>query len=173
MKPFSITEKILACATVACFAAGVLIVMGGASFFKTTNGMITEHGGFAMKLKNVGGGTLNRGTVVSLSTVEASAFSACPANGTCAIGLVYDSAVTLNGSGWIVTTGVGYALAKDGTAVTTGNWVGMSDVAGRIYDGGTTCDPSNPTVYARGVGHALATCAMGTAVSVLICFQHN
>lgn len=91
----------------------------------------TPDGGFAIRLTNNTGASSIKGTVVSACTNSPECVMLTPASWANPIGIIAESGVGTNQPVWVVTSGRALVLLKDGTSATNGNWVYMSDTAGR------------------------------------------
>ena len=112
--------------------AGQLIASGGPGVLEAWSEVIvTPLGGICIRLLNKTGVASVLGTVVQADTVNDNAFKVCEANGVQPIAVVYQVGVADGSLCWIVVIGVAQVLLKDTTLSTKGNWVKVSDVAGR------------------------------------------
>jgi hypothetical protein len=131
------------------------------------NGKIgwTSEGGLAVRLTNKTGSASVKGDIVRASTGTNEAFSQAPADSDEPIGIVYESGIADGSECLIVISGRAQVLLKNSTAATRGNWVKVSDAAGRAD--ATNAAPPGGTVAAleehmREVGHALESITAGT-----------
>ena len=112
--------------------AGQMMASGGTGLIETwTEVAITPLGGICIRLENRTGGISVLGTVVQADTVNDNAFKVCDASGPQPIGVVYEAGVAIGTLCWFVVYGIAQVLLKDATLSTKGNWVYVSDVAGR------------------------------------------
>lgn len=127
--------------------------------------MITEDGGFAIRLINKTGSATVKGTLVVAATGSSNAFSTAPANSELVLGIVYENGIADGSLCYVVVSGIANVLAKNSVspAPTSSYWVGASDVAGRAY-----FNDGNPgtTAHDREIGHCIETKASGTDVLV-------
>jgi hypothetical protein len=131
--------------------------------------MITDAGGFAVRLINKTGVNSVKGTLVRASTTPGG-FSASVADGRQAFGAVYQAGVADGSLAWVTVSGVAEVLLEDGTASTAGNWCrGSAAVAGRATM--NAADPSSTTVHEREIGHCIETKAQGVSV-IAKCIMH-
>lgn len=125
----------------------------------------TPDGGIAIRLINDSGANSIRGTIVSASLNVDAGFRTVGANSIVPFGVVYESDIPDGQYCWVVIQGMADVLLKDGTGSTRGNWVGVSDTAGRAdassHPGST---PPDAAVHNREIGHCLQTVAAGTDV---------
>lgn len=113
-------------------APGQLMASGGPGQVETWSEVaITPIGGICIRLLNKTGVASVLGTVVQADTVNDNAFKACGADGLMAIAVVYQVGVADGSLCWVVVYGIAQVLLKDATLSTRGNWVYVSDVAGR------------------------------------------
>lgn len=137
---------------------------------------ITELGGIAVKLTNKTGAASVKGTVVEADTTTDDAFKVADADGNHPIGVVYDDGVADGSECWVVISGIADVLLKDATASTHGNWVQMSDVAGRAD--ATVANPPAGGVaqldnHMEEVGHCLESRGADTDVLARVCLHFN
>lgn len=130
---------------------------------------LTPEGGFAILLNNKTGGTSVKGSIVAVGAAVASSVILAPANSEVNIGVIYNAGVADGADVWVVTHGMADVLLKDGQAGVMGQWVGVSDVAGRAY---CTSAPGTTSEHNREVGHCMQTISSGTGV-VMRCHLHQ
>ena len=113
-------------------ANGQFMISGGpGQIEKWAEVAITPLGGICIRLLNKTGGASVLGTVVQADTVNDNAFKICEGDGVQPIGIVYESGVADGTLCWFVIIGIAQVLLKDATASLKGNWVYVSDAAGR------------------------------------------
>ncbi len=137
---------------------------------------ISELAGIALKHINKTGVASVKGTIVEASTTTDDAFQVSGANGNHSIGVVYEDGVADGDECWIIIYGVADVLLKDTTLSAHGNWVFVSDVAGRAD--ATLADPTAGGVaqldqHMREVGHCLESKAADTDVLARVCIHFN
>jgi len=129
---------------------------------------LTPEGGIAIYLTNKTGSASIKGTVIEASAGTDNSFGVAPSNAVDPIGVVYDDGIADGELCRIVVAGRAQVLLKDTTGSTRGNWVEVSDVAGRAN--ATLASPNQVTHFAE-VGHSLETKTGGTNV-LLFCMIH-
>lgn len=137
---------------------------------------ISELGGIAKKMINKTGVASVKGTVVETSTTTDDAFQIADADGNHQFGVVYDDGIADGSECWVIIYGVADVLLKDATLSAHGNWVFMSDVAGRVD--ATLADPTAGGVaqldqHMREVGHCIESKAADTDVLARVCLHFN
>ena len=137
---------------------------------------ITPEGGIAVKLMNKTGADSVKGQIVSASMAHDNAFNTTAADAIIPAGAVYESGVPDGQMCWVVVSGIAEVLLKDGTPSVHGNWIGMSDVAGRVSAGGgghpgTT--PPEQAIHNSEMGHCLESKTAGTNVLAKIIMHFN
>lgn len=139
---------------------------------------LTELGGTAVKLTNETGAPSVKGTIVQ--AVEASgmddSFEVADADGVQPIGIVYEDGIADGSECWVVINGIAQVLLKDGTTSTSGNWVKVSDVAGRA-DATFAAPPGGgvPELdqHMGEIGHSLETNSIGIDVLCRVALHFN
>lgn len=137
---------------------------------------ISELGGVAVKLTNKTGVASVKGTIVEADGAVDDAFEVADADGNHHIGIVYDDGVADGSECWVIIYGIADVLLKDTTLSTRGNWVYMSDVAGRAN--ATLADPTAGGVaqldqHMQEIGHCLESKAANTDVLARVCLHFN
>ena len=137
---------------------------------------ITELGGIAVKLVNKTGAASVKGTIVEADTTTDDAFKVADADGNHPFAIVYDDGVGDGSECWIIIYGIADVLLKDATASTHGNWVQMSDVAGRAD--ATVADPPAGGVaqldnHMEEIGHCLESKGADIDVLARVCLHFN
>ena len=149
-------------------ATGILMVSDKAG--------ITPDGGIAIKLTNQTGADSVKGTLVEADTVNDNAFKISPVDGYQPIGIVYEDGIANASECWVVVSGIAQVLLKNATNSTCGNWVYVSDIAGRV-DATLAAPPGGgiPELdnHMQEVGHALETKTGGTDVLCRIVVHFN
>lgn len=140
------------------------------------NVTITPEGGIAVRLMNKTGADSVKGQIVSASFTHDSAFQTALASSIIPQGAVYESGVPDGQMCWVVVSGIAEVLLKDTTPSVHGNWVGMSDVAGRVLAGGgghpgTT--PPEQATHNSEIGHCLESKPAGTNVLAKVIMHFN
>ncbi len=137
---------------------------------------LTELGGLAVKLTNKTGVASVKGTIVKADTTTDNAFDVIGADGVLSIGIVYENGVVDGSECWVVIYGIAEVLLKDSTASTHGNWVYVSDVAGRA-DATLAVPPGagipELDIHMGEIGHCLETNGGGTDVLVPVTLHFN
>ena len=136
----------------------------------------TADGGYAIELINDTGEFSVRGTVVQASTNVDGGFQVAGADSAIPIGIVYDSDVAHGSLCRVIVSGQADVLLKDDTPAIRGNWVGVSDVAGRAWAGGGIHPGTNPPAQAehnRELGHCLQSVTAGTNKLARIVLHFN
>jgi hypothetical protein len=129
--------------------------------------MITDAGGYAIKLTNKTGSASVKGELVAPSAAVDESFIQCTADDYDPIGAVYDDGIADGSTCWVVIGGVAEVLLMDQTAATRGNWVRLSETeAGRADI--TAAAPSGGTIgeidaHTRELGHCIESVAAGGA----------
>jgi hypothetical protein len=113
--------------------------------------MMTDEGGFAVKLK--AGEALNRGEVVYIKQASGTDGSVwkTPTDGTMSIGVVY-ATVTINSDVWVVTSGIAYVLPTSSITAARGYIIYASHT-----EAGHVDQNSSASGIANQVGHFLDT----------------
>ena len=136
----------------------------------------TPEGGIAIKLINKTGAVSKKGTIVSASFTTDNAFNTSIADSVIPQGSVYESGVPDGQLCWVVVSGIAEVLLKNDTPAVRGNWVGMSDAAGRVSAGGGGHTGTNPPAQAehnKEIGHCLESKEAGTDVLAKIIMHFN
>ena len=136
----------------------------------------TIEGGFSIELINDTGAPSVKGTVVQASTNVDGGFQVAGADSAIPIGIVYDSDVPNGALCRVVVSGQADVLLKDNTPAIRGNWVGVSDVAGRAWAGGTLHPgtlPPDQAEHNRELGHCLQSVTAGTNKLARIVLHFN
>jgi hypothetical protein len=134
--------------------------------------MITELGGYAVKIKNKTGAPSVKGSLVSVSSGTAVSV-ALQTNEYDTIGIMYDNGVPNGSDCFVITTGMAQVLWKDSTASTMGR-VALADATdGRAID--IDVPSSNPiqAEHFKEIGHVMETQAGGTNVLVKCMIHFN
>lgn len=137
---------------------------------------ISELGGLAVKLNNGSGANSVKGTLVEADVNADDSFDIVDADGNHAIGVVYDDGIADGSECWVIIYGIADVLLKDTLASTHGNWVYISDVAGRADatiaapPGGGVPELDN---HMQEIGHCLETKAGNTDVLARVCLHFN
>lgn len=137
---------------------------------------ISELGGVAVKLVNKTGAASVKGTIVRADATTDDAFTIAAIDELQSIGIVYEDGVADGSECWVVIYGIADVLLKDTTASTHGNWVYVSDTAGRAE--ATLAAPPGGgipelDIHMGEVGHALESIAGGTDVLARVCLHFN
>lgn len=137
---------------------------------------ISELGGVAVKLNNGSGAPSVKGTIVIADTNADDSFDTAPADEIQPIGIVYEDGVADGSDCWVIIYGIADVLLKDTTASTHGNWVYVSDVAGRAE--ATLAAPPGGgipelEIHMGEVGHAIESVAGGEDVLARVCIHFN
>jgi hypothetical protein len=134
--------------------------------------MITELGGYAVKIKNKTGAPSVKGSVVSVSA--GTAVSVILQNNEYdAIGIMYSNGIADNSDCFVITTGMAQVLWKNATTSTMG-YVALCDaVDGRASD--IDVPSGNPVVaqHFKEIGHVMETQGGGTNVLVKCAIHFN
>jgi hypothetical protein len=114
------------------------------------NFKITPEGGYAVKLKNKSGVTVNKGTVVQASGTDSASFVLAVVSSENPIGIVYDNSIADGNDCWVVVSGIADIYFE--ASVSYGAWAGTSD----------TNPGEAQTTFAIGIhdqeiGHAIST----------------
>jgi len=125
---------------------------------------MTAEGGLAICLVNKTGGNSVKGEAVNADTSADKAFKQSAIDAYDVIGAVYEAGIAADGLCWVVISGQADVLLKDGTTSTRGNWLGMSDTAGRFNASGGVPSPPTDAQHFRECGHVLETKGSGTSV---------
>ena len=142
-------------------------------FNKNAECVVTPLGGIATYLINKTGAPSVAGSIVSAGTADNSV-RLTPANAPIPVGVMYESGVPDGDYCLVVITGRAEVLLKDGTGSSAGNWVGVSDVAGRaIADMHPGATPPDTTEHNRELGHCLTTCEAGINVLINVLLHFN
>ena len=127
---------------------------------------LTPEGGLALRLTNKTGVNSVKGTVVEAHGATDNAFRVCDANSVEAFGIVYEDGIADGSECLIVVGGRCQVLLKDATASTRGNWVEVSDVAGRAD--ATGASPAASPQHFQELGHAIESKGADTDVLAYI-----
>lgn len=125
-------------------------------------------GGIYITLINNTGGLSVKGTLVSACTTQDYCARITPASSDQPLGVILENGVGIGQPVKIAIAGKAYVLLKNGTAATRGNWVGVSDVAGRAY---MSTDPSSTTEHWKEIGHCVESVTAGTN-KLALCVLH-
>jgi hypothetical protein len=138
--------------------------------------MFTDEGGYAIRLTNKTGATSVKGTLVAGHTSEDDSVMVAPIDSKAAFGVMFEDGVADGELCWIVVSGIATVLLKDGTGTTAGNWVVVSDTAGRANatavapPGGGLIDAA----YHFGeIGHSIQTVTAGTDKTARMVIHFN
>jgi hypothetical protein len=126
----------------------------------------TEEGGIVTKYINKTGAKSIKGTIVVCDTNNNSV-SVAPADSYSNIGVIYDNNIANGQYVWVVTKGRAQVLLKDSTASTAGNWIKVSNVAGRGDATGAVPSPPTSAEHSKEVAHCVESKSAGTNV---LCF---
>jgi hypothetical protein len=126
----------------------------------------TEEGGIATRYINKTGAKSIKGTIVVCDTNDNSV-NVAPADSYSNIGVIYDNNIADGQYIWVVTKGRAQVLLKNSTASTAGNWIKVSNVAGRGDATGTVPLPPTVAEHSKEVAHCVETKSAGTNV---LCF---
>lgn len=123
----------------------------------TNKCMLTVDGGYAIKLTNNSGVTIEKGRLVDADTSDLS-FKLADAGEYSVIGISYES-IDDGQEGWIVIFGIADVLMEDNTSSTAGNWVKSSDTEAG-YANSTNLNPPGGGIpehdqHFREIGHCL------------------
>ncbi len=157
--------------------AGQLITSGGPGQVEAwAETVITPLGGICIRLENRTAGVSVRGTVVEADTVNDNAFKIAGADDVQPFGIVYQVGVAIGSLCWIVVAGIAQVLLKDATLSTKGNWVHVSDVAGRA-DATLLVPPGGGIpeldIHMGEIGHCIESKAGDTDVLAKIVVHFN
>lgn len=137
---------------------------------------LTTEGGYAVRLLNKTGAASVKGTIVAGHTAVADAVMVAPIDSKTAFGIMYDDGIADGSLCWVVVAGIATVLLKDSTATTAGNWVVVSDTAGRANatavspPGGELIDAA----YHFGeIGHSIQTVTAGTNKTARMVIHFN
>ena len=158
-------------------AAGQLIASSGPGQLEVWSEVaVTPIGGICIRLENRTAGVSVLGTVVQADTVNDNAFKICEADGVQPSGIVWQVGVAVGSLCWIVVMGVAQVLLKDATLSTRGNWVYVSDVAGRA-DATLLVPPGGGIpeldIHMGEIGHCIESKAANTDVLAKIVVHFN
>jgi len=158
-------------------APGQLIISGGPGQVEEwAEVAITSLGGVCIRLENRTAGVSVLGTVVEADTVNDNAFKVCGAASVQPMGVVYQVGVAIGSLCWIVVAGIAQVLLKDATLSTRGNWVSVSDVAGRA-DATLLVPPfggvAELDIHMGEIGHCIESKAADTDVLAKIVVHFN
>lgn len=131
---------------------------------------VTPEGGYAVLRTNNTGHSSIKGEIVIASTTVSKGVDLAGANSVVPVGVIYNSGVANGSDVWVVTGGIAQVLLKDSTGVTMGQWLGVSDTAGRAY---ADADPIGAGKHNQEVGHANETAVGGTNVLVEAFIHQN
>jgi len=120
----------------------------------------TPLGGWCIRLTNKSGSNQIKGTIVRADTGDDDAFDIAPGDSDEPLGVLAQD-IPDNSTGWVIVSGIAEVLLKDSTASTHGNWVGVSDTAGRAY---SATEPPAVPAHDREIGHCLSSEGAGTNV---------
>ena len=137
---------------------------------------ISELGGVAVKLNNGSGVNSVKGTIVIADTNADDSFDVAGANEAQSMGIVYDDGIADGAECWVIIYGIADVLLKDTTLSAHGNWVYVSDVAGRA-EATLAAPPGGGVVeldvHMGEIGHALESIAGGNDVLARVCLHFN
>lgn len=126
--------------------------------------LFTAIGGIAIRMINKTGAASVKGMTVEANTALDESFVIADADGNHHIGVVYEAGIADGSLCWVVIHGWADALLKNATAATHGNWVTISDVAGRI-DATQAAPPAGGIAqldnHMKEIGHCLETVVGG------------
>jgi len=126
--------------------------------------MLTAVGGVATLLENNTGSPSVKGEIVSAGTTTGT-FRVNAGDGPQPLGAVYTNAIPNGMNCWVVYSGPCDVLLEDATATNAGNWVYVSNVAGRA-DGTLSGPPGGGIpeldVHMGELGHSVQTTTAGT-----------
>ena len=129
------------------------------------NSALTSEGGFAIKLSNKSGNLIKKGTLVSLSVLDAGGIVLTGQSNSSSspVGVVYEDAAN-NSDCWIVVSGIAGVLMKNNQNSNAGDRICVSDVNGRVVP-----VSSNQSVdKVNTIGYCLESKSSGTDVLVKI-----
>ena len=157
--------------------AGQLMAGGGPGVLEVwAEAAVTPLGGICIRLLNKTGVASVLGTVVQADTINDNAFKICEADGVQPIAIVYQAGVADGSLCWIVVYGVAQVLLKDATLSTKGNWVYVSDVAGRA-DASLLVPPGGGIpeldIHMGEIGHCIESKGANTDVLAKIIVHFN
>jgi len=156
---------------------GQLMASGGTGQVEVwTEVAVTPLGGICIRLENRTAGVSVLGTIVQADTVNDNAFKVCDADGPQPIAVVYEAGVAVGSLCWIVVYGIAQVLLKDATLSTKGNWVYVSDVAGRA-DATLLVPPGGGIpeldIHMREIGHCIESKGADTDVLAKVVLHFN
>lgn len=129
----------------------------------------TPEGGIALRLINRTGVASVKGEIVRAGT-STKGFTQATANDDMPIGVVYDSGIANLSPCRIGIGGAVQVLMKNTVGTTVGDFLYVSDTAGRAQSSSTL--PAAASIY-RTIGHALETKTGGTDVLVWAVLHFN
>jgi hypothetical protein len=136
--------------------------------------MVTDAGGFAIRLINKTGGASVKGTLVDAGTIDNSFITAL-ADDVMPLGVVYQAGVADGTPCWVVIYGIAEVLLEDSTASTAGYWCRTSITAAGRCTMDTAAPPGGGVVeldrHQREIGHCVETKVAGTSV-IAKCVMH-
>ena len=127
---------------------------------------LTPEGGLACRLTNKTGVVSVKGTIVEAHAATDNAFRVCDGNSVESFAIVYEDGIADGSECLIVVGGRCEVLLKDATASTRGNWVKVSDVAGRAD--ATGASPAAAPTHFKEIGHAIESKGADTDVLAFI-----
>jgi len=146
---------------------GTLVAAGPGG---TGKARMTADGGVAVQLTNRTGLSSVKGTVVRPSKAYDSSFVKAPGDAIDPCFIVEEDAIADGALCYCVFTGLAYVLLKDGTGVSAGSAVYMSDTPGRVqgnYAGDSTTGPPT-TLATTAAPTTLASTAAPTTVATTV-----
>ena len=137
---------------------------------------LTDEGGYAVSLINKTGAASVKGTLVAGHTSEDDSVMVAPIDSKAAFGVMFEDGVADGELCWIVVSGIATVLLKDGTATTAGNWVVVSDTAGRA-DATAIAPPGGELIDAAyhfgEIGHSIQNVTAGTNKTARMVIHFN
>lgn len=130
----------------------------------------TPLGGWCIRLKNISGARILKGTVVTASPSNDNCFTIAALDSIYPLGVAAED-IEINATGWIVVSGIAEVLVVNNVAATAGQWAGTSGTtAGRID---TSSEPPAASKHDQEVGHTVSGTTAGTnkLVKVVLHFR--
>lgn len=131
----------------------------------------TADGGNYLNLINQTGATSIKGTLITISSTLDNAVRISTDARSVVCGVIYEDGIANGSTVKVVVSGKAQVLLKNTIAAVHGDWVGISNVAGRAYT--KTDPPTGNAEHDLQVGLALESKAAGTdvLVNVLLRFR--
>ena len=134
------------------------------------SGFTTDGGMYQTFINNTGLPSI-KGTIVIASNAITNGVKIATANSFVSIGVIYDDGI-LNGQPIkVVICGKAKVLLKNGQSCIQGDWLGVSDNAGRMYSNGA--EPPSTSDHNREIGHSLESKSSGINVLALVTLHFN